>query len=117
VTAADSQLFIAAVADKPRVYAGEQVTITYSLYSRVQYFQLELRREPTTDGFWVEELEVPRGFNAYRQEVVGGVAYRVQTLKQQAVFPLRTGTLTIGPMVLDAQVGAGFFNRGQKLTR
>ena len=117
VAASDSQLFIVAQADKPRAYAGQQVVVTYALYSRIQYYQLELRREPTTDGFWVEELEVPRGFNAYRQEVISGVAYRVQTLKQQAVFPLRTGTLTIGPMVLDAQVGAGFLGRGQKYSR
>jgi hypothetical protein len=116
VDAVDPRMFVAATADKPRAVVGEQITITYALYSRVNYMGLELRKEPTTAGFWVEEIEVPRGF-AMRQEVVGGAAYRVQVLKQQAVFALKPGRLTIGPMVIDAQIGIGFFGGGQRMTR
>lgn len=113
----DPQMFLAATADKTTAVAGEQVIVTYSLYSRVNYFGLELRREPTTDGFWVEEIDVPRGYAAYTQQNLNGQIYRVQILKRQAMFPLRTGTITIGSMVLDAAVGGGFFGGGQKLAR
>jgi hypothetical protein len=113
----DPQMFLQAVADKTEVHLGEQVTVSYYLYARVSYLGLELRREPTTVGFWVEEAEVPRGFQAYSQTVVRGMEYRVQLLKRQALFPLRAGKLTIGPMALDAQVGFGFFSTGRKLSR
>src|SRR5207244_11256831 len=113
----DPQMFLEAHIDKKEPFAGEQVTVSYYLYSRANYVSLELRQEPTTNGFWVEEIEVPRGYQSYSQTVLDGIAYRVQILKRQALFPLKSGTLTIGPMVLEAQVGMGFFGGGQRLTR
>jgi len=117
VPGTDPQMFLAATADKTTAFAGEQVIVSYSLYSRINYFGLELRREPKTDGFWIEELEVPRGYAAYTQQNINGQIYRVQLLKKQAVFPLRIGKLTIGSMVLDASVGGGLFGGGQKMNR
>jgi hypothetical protein len=115
--ATDPQMFVQVSVDKTQAHLGEQVTASYYLYARVNYFGLELRREAKTDGFWVEELEVPRGQASYRQLTVGGLDYRVQLLKRQALFPLRTGKLTIGSFVLDAQTGFGFFGGGRKLSR
>jgi hypothetical protein len=117
VQAADPQLFMRASVDRPEVYLGEQVTVSFHLYSRVNYFGLELGRDPTTEGFWSEEIDVPRGYQVYSQAMVGGVPYRVQLLRRQALFPLKTGILGIGPMVLDIQVGMGFFGGGRKMTR
>jgi hypothetical protein len=115
--ATDPQLFVQASVDRSEVFVGEQVTVSFHLYSRVNYFGLELGREPTTEGFWSEEIEVPRGYQAYSQAVLDGIPYRVQILRRQALFPLRSGKLTVGPMVLDVQVGMGFFGGGRKMTR
>lgn len=106
----DAQAFLRTVVDKPRPHAGEQVTVTVYLYVRGSIGSSPVAsREPSTDGFWVHDLlPATRTLDA-TQQVVGGVPFRVYVLRRFAAFPLRTGALTIGPMVVDVQTG-GFFD-------
>jgi hypothetical protein len=93
---ADSDVILAAVLDKPSVYQGEQVTLTYHLYTRVGVSGLQLQESPPLNGFWVEDLEVESNPVPARK-MIGGEEYLDYTVKKQALFPTATGHLKIPP--------------------
>jgi hypothetical protein len=90
-------LFIRAVADKQRVIVGEQVTITYKLYTRVGISNYNVPKAPVYQGFWAEEIEQPRQATL-TSEVVNGKQYRVATIKTTGLFPTQSGKLTVAPL-------------------
>jgi len=110
--------FIRAVADKHRVFVGEQVTVTWYLYLTEPQNNFQPVTQPRTDGFWSEEIPStnPQGRLAFTEEVQGGQRYQVATLVQKALFPLAPGKLTVTPM--EAQVSqVDFFGRPVRARR
>ncbi|MCU7495943.1 MAG: protein BatD [Ignavibacteria bacterium] len=96
-------VFIRAVADKQRVLKGEQVTITYKLYTRMDISSPQISKLPTYQGFWAEELDGNRVIN-FTTEVVNGKQYHVGVLKRAALFPTQTGQLSVTPFELKIPV-------------
>ena len=93
-------LFIRASIDKNKVYQGEQVTVSYKLYTRLNIAaQMSVDKLPQYQGFWAEEIETPRNIN-FATEVVDGKQYRVGLLKKVALFPNQTGKLEVTPLEL-----------------
>lgn len=88
-------LFIKVVADKNKVRVGEQVTISYKLYSRLP-MQMSISKLPTLNGFWAQDFDIPNQ-NKPTEEVVDGKKYQVFLLKKSALFPTQTGTLELDP--------------------
>jgi hypothetical protein len=96
-------VFIRARTDKKKTYQNDRVILTYSIYFRSSITSPEIIRLPRTAGFWAEEVPLPRDLPV-REEVVGGVQYRVAVFKQMALFPTQTGKLTVEPLALRIQV-------------
>lgn len=96
------ELFLLAEIDKDEAYVGEQITVTYKLYTRVQ-MNLEDIKYPESVGFWTEELSVPRP-PRFNQTTIGGVQYNVATLYKVALFPTKTGELELSPMTARCNV-------------
>lgn len=97
-------LFIRATANKKTVYLGEQVTITYKLYTRLSIAaQMSISKLPQYKGFWSEELNTSNNIS-FSTEVVNGKRYRVGVLKKAALFPSQTGKLTITPFELNVPI-------------
>ncbi len=97
-------LFIKAFADKHKVYQGEQVTVTYKLYTRLNIAsQMSISKLPQYHGFWAEELETSRNI-LFSTEVVNGKQFRVGVLKKVALFPSQTGELSVTPFELEVPV-------------
>jgi len=96
-------LFLRAIVDRTRVYQGEQITVTYKLYTRVRIVNYGINKLPAMTGFWGEDLEVPQQMSL-PNEVVNGKQYQVAVLKKTALFPTQSGTLEIQPMELTCQV-------------
>lgn len=93
-------LFIRATLDKNKVYLGEQVTVTYKLYTRLNIAaQMSVNKLPQYQGFWAEELETPQNIS-FTTEVVDGKQYRVGLLKRAALFPTQSGKLEVTPFEL-----------------
>lgn len=85
------------VAVHPRVaYVGEQITVTWLLYTRHELLKLEPSM-PRLDDFWTEILHEPSAYHRYDEDVVDGVSYRVLVVSKRALFATRPGTLVIGP--------------------
>ena len=81
---------------------GEQVTVTYKLYTRVQ-LGLEKIDYPKSIGFWQEDLSIPQP-PRFNRTSIKGVEYQVATLYKVALFPTKTGLLEVSPMSVTAQV-------------
>lgn len=97
-------LFIRAAVDKQKVYQGEQVTVTYKLYTRLNIAsQMQVSKLPQYQGFWAEELETPNQI-MFTTENVDGKQFRVGILKKAALFPSQSGELTVSPMELKVPV-------------
>jgi hypothetical protein len=97
-------LFIRASVDKQKVYQGEQVTVTYKLYTRLNIAsQMQVSKLPQYQGFWAEELETSNQI-MFTTENVDGKQYRVGVLKKAALFPSQNGELTVSPMELKVPV-------------
>ncbi|MGE5457180.1 MAG: BatD family protein [Methanococcaceae archaeon] len=96
-------VFIRASADRQKVLKGEQVTITYKLYTRMDIASPQISKLPSYQGFWAEELEAIKTIN-FTTEVVNGKQFRVAVLKKAALFPTQTGQLSVTPFELKIPV-------------
>lgn len=85
------ELFARLTIDRSRALWNQQITAHVRIYARVQVEGAPDYKPPDTPGFWVEELGQPR----LERTRVGGVEYVVNDLAL-ALFPTRTGRLTIG---------------------
>jgi hypothetical protein len=95
-------IFVIADADKNSVFVGEQVIVTWTIYNATNVQQHGIGQIPKLADFWVEELDV-RGESA-QQIYIGGVAMQRLVIRRAALFPLRSGTLTVDPLSIEAQI-------------
>lgn len=88
---------IRAEPSKLKVYKGEQVILTYALYTRVGMMNIQVERYPNPTGFLKEDIDIPllRGRLDYAPAVVNGHEYRRAVMAQYAIFPVKEGTLPI----------------------
>ena len=97
------EVFIIAEADKDKVYKQEMVIIKYRLYMRVSVTGYEITKLPTARGFWTEEFNVPSR-PTLQDVTVRGRPYKMAVLRKTALFPTRTGQLTVEPIYIDCQI-------------
>jgi len=95
-------LFLRAVVDKDNVYQGQQLTLTYRLYTRTAIVQTQVTKMPDLTGFWNQDVTV-KGQNTARweTEVYNGIKYNVANVKQVILFPEHAGNITIDPFSMD----------------
>ena len=100
---ADDPLFVLARADHERAYVGQQVTVSYDLFYRVQLRNVSFNKLPTFVGFWTEDLFVAQQLESH-QEVRGGVSYNVAPLRRVALFPTGAGTHAVGTLAVSCDI-------------
>ncbi len=86
--------FISAVADKTKAYVGEQIVVSFYLYTRGQIRDIDTLKYPDLKGFWKEDLEMATRLN-FEQVVVNGLAWQRALLVKYALFPIKPGKATI----------------------
>ena len=100
---ADDPLFVLARADHEQAYVGQQVTVSYDLFYRVQLRNVSFNKLPTFVGFWTEDLFVAQQL-ASHQEMRGGVSYNVAPLRRVALFPTGAGTHAVGTLAVSCDI-------------
>lgn len=94
-------LFLRTAVSKNNPYQGEQVIVTYKLYTRVPISDMAIKKVPALTGFWKENLlENNVNYKQYK-EVVNGLEYNVAEIKKDALFAQKSGKLIIDPLELD----------------
>jgi hypothetical protein len=110
-----AEYFLRAETDQNNVYKGEQVILSYFLYSRVNVGQPVVTKYPILNGFLREDLEIPiiQGPLENERVVLDGVPYARTLLARYATYPLQAGkarvdSMAISLLVSDPEAGNPF---------
>lgn len=96
-------LFIRAETDKKTAYKGEQITITYKLFNRLEIGSPQINKLPQYKSFWAEELQTSQSLS-WRNEMFNGQRYQTAVLKRVALFATKDGELSVSPLELNIPV-------------
>ena len=88
--------------DRRRVVLGEQVVVTWSVLASANVSNVNIVDLPPLEGFWVEEI--PVSDRERRDRFIGGRVVTEAILRKVALYPLRTGTLTVPPLEIRAGI-------------
>lgn len=98
----EHSLFARASVNKSEVYQGEQVIVTYKLYTQVSLQHFQLDKLPGNKGFWSEDLSSNRDVRTY-DETLNGRQYRVAEVRRGALFAQQSGKLRLEPYDITVQ--------------
>jgi len=95
------QIFIKAETNKTHACVGEQIKVTYKLYTRVGLLSSKLDKAHALKGFRNYIVANPNGQNTpWATENVNGWKYSVFIVRQLMVSPEYAGDLTIAPLTM-----------------
>jgi len=94
-------LFVKVEVSKRNIVVGEQILVTYKLFTRVDLHNTELSSLPALNGFWAKDLEASSRF---KRDVINGIAYNVATIKKSVLTAQKSGELVIDPMELKCSI-------------
>lgn len=97
----NNSLFATASISNSHPYKGEEVIVTYKIYTQVSLQQYQIDKLPGNSGFWSEDLSEGKQVRI-TQESRNGRNYQVAEIRRGALFAQQTGRLNIAP--LDLQV-------------
>ncbi len=99
----NKNVLIRAIPNKRRIKQGEQLTVTYKLYTKLNIASPQISKLPTYSGFWSEDLEASQNIQ-FKIEMYNGERYRAATIRRVALFPTKSGDLTLTPFELKVPV-------------
>jgi hypothetical protein len=88
------KLFIKAFLNKSSVYLGEQVTVTYKIFSKYGQINFSDLKFPTFNGFYTEEVPMSKN-DKLEVENYNGSQYYTAELKRTLLFPQKSGKLEV----------------------
>jgi hypothetical protein len=94
-------LFIRVIPSKKSVYVGEQVVLTYKIYTKVPVSSLSVERMPSYAGFWTKDISDNSGSLRQNSEYINGIEYTTAEIQKIVAVPQRSGTFTIEPMIIE----------------
>lgn len=103
VPPAEDDMFLHAVVDKTSAYVGEQVTVTWLVFTRGQLGYLNPRTLRLND-WWAETLYQPRRNYAFHATTIGDTSYQVAIVSKRALFASKAGKLVIPQLEADASL-------------
>ncbi|MFO8073858.1 MAG: BatD family protein [Polyangia bacterium] len=114
----DSDYFVQLDVSDREATVGEMVVLTVYLYTSRRISDVEVSREPGTEGFWVETLLSGQRRLQFEPVTVDGRGYDRAVLRKLALFPIEPGTALIEPAIVEVEVrSGGFFSRSRSVKR
>ena len=99
----EKSLFARASVSNSHPYQGEQVIVTYKIYTQLPISQFGIDKLPGNRGFWAEDLSSGQQVKQY-EETVDGRQYQVAEIRRGALFAQQSGQLSIEPLDLNVLV-------------
>ena len=100
---ATPDIFLRAEPQKTSLVQNEGTIVYYRLYFRPNISSYEITQFPQTPGFWVEEFDMPSQ-PVIGTEIVNGMRYQTATLRKIALFPTKSGKMTVAPLEIRCDV-------------
>jgi hypothetical protein len=114
----DPACFVQLELSRSEAVVGEMVVLTVWLYTTARISDVEVVREPGTEGFWVETLLAGQRRLTFEPVLVDGRPYERGVLRKLALFPIEPGTLTVTPAMVSVETRrGGFFSRPSTVKR
>ena len=95
-------LFVIAEVEKPSVFVGEPLTITWFLYNAATVQQWQVVSVPKLDDFWTDEIAI-KGESPERIYIGDAMVQRLP-IRRVTLYPLRSGRLHVGGMAVEASI-------------
>jgi hypothetical protein len=93
-------LFLRTIVDKTDVYQGQQISLIYRVYTRVDILQNQMNKMPDLTGFWAEEVRSNQPAQ-FRIETYKGQRYNVADIRRVVLFPEHAGNIAIEPFSME----------------
>ncbi|MEJ6734618.1 MAG: BatD family protein [Flavobacteriales bacterium] len=90
------------------IFQGEQVLVSYKLFSKINLADISITQFPNLNGFWNEEIETN---SKAKVQNIDGVNYRVWEINKSMLTPQKSGDLKIDPMKINITVQLKSQNR------
>jgi oxygen tolerance protein BatD len=101
----DDDVYIKATVSNTKPYIGQQVILTYKIYTKVPVSNLMVKKLSSFQGFWSKSLlDDNRQQYEQKTEVINGEEYIVAIINKFAIFPQKTGKLVIEPTEMECTV-------------
>ena len=94
-------LFLNVIPSKKSVYVGDQVVLTYKIYTKVPVSSLSVERMPSYAGFWTKDISDNTNSLRQNSEYINGIEYTTAEVQKTVIVPQRAGKLTIDPMIIE----------------
>jgi len=96
-----NDVFLKAYVSRTKPYQGEGIIVTYKLFTRVPIAQISINKLSSFQGFWSQNLlRDNERFPQYNQ-TINGEQYVVAEIRKIALYPLKSGKLTIEPLEVE----------------
>lgn len=82
---------------KSRALKGEQIIFRAILYTTNTVDSVNLQSNQSLEGFWQEWFPVPQTITG-KSEMINGTLYQVFEVRKAALYPTKSGILTIPPL-------------------
>lgn len=103
-TIGSKDVFIKASINNSHPYLGQQIVVTYKLYTRLPVSNLAIDKISSFKGFWSQDLLGNNSTLEQSTTTIDGHKYVVATIRKLALIPQQMGKLTINPMQLKCVV-------------
>lgn len=107
--------FLYAVADRKTAWVGEQITVSWLLFTRSEILKYEPTPPPLA-GLWSELLFEPSAYLKYSDARIGSKDYLVTLVSKRALFATSAGPFTISPFKAKIATIETALGRTQSLT-
>jgi hypothetical protein len=96
-----NDVFLKAFISNPSPMQGEGIIITYKIFTKVPIQQIQISKISSFPGFWSQSLSKDNEkFTQYNQ-TIDGQQYVVADIRKIALFPLKSGKLTVDPLEVE----------------
>ncbi len=103
-TLSSGDVYIKATVSNNNPFLGQQIVLTYKIYTKVPVSNLDFKKLSSFDGFWTKDLLDPNSQMKQRNTIIHGEQYVVAEIRKLALIPQKTGKLTIDPLVMNCNV-------------
>ncbi len=103
-TVSSKDVFIRASINNSHPYIGQQVVVTYKIYTRVPVSNLAIDKVASFKGLWSQDLLSKNTTLKQQNKMINGKQYVVAVIRKLALIPQQTGKLTIDPLQLQCTV-------------
>lgn len=97
----ENDLFLRAHISNSTPFLGEQVIITYKIYTTVPISNIDASKISSFPGFWAKNLFQNLQEYPQTRQVINGKEYVVAEVRKFALFPQRSGEVIIEPGLLE----------------